>query len=142
MIVVPFEAQHMRQMAEQDATASLSAHIRPDHMDALARSPWSFTGIVDGRVIGCAGVISFWPGRGEAWAALDRSCGRHMVTITKTARRFFEACPLNRIECIVAAGFQEGHRWAQMLGFVLQTPLPMEKYLPTGEAAFMYARVR
>lgn len=141
MIIVPFEAQHLRQMTEQDATARLSAHLRVDHMEALERSEHSFTGLANGRVIGCAGVVRYWPGRGEAWAALDRDAGRHLTAITKAARRFFEVCPYDRVECVVADGFPEGHRWAQLLGFALQTPLPQEKYLPTGEAAFLYARV-
>ena len=142
MIVTQFKAEHLRKIIEQDATARLGEFIRPDHIEALERSQYSFTGMTGaGRVIGCAGVVEHWPGRGEAWAALDRDCGRQMIAITKTAKRFFEVCPIRRIEIIVGASFDAGHRWAKMLGFEIQSR-EMAAYLPTGEAAVMYARVR
>lgn len=141
MIIVPFKAEHMKQIVEQDATACLSAHLTFAHILAMEQSPWSFTGVADGKVVGCAGVVEHWPGRGEAWAALDQGCGRHMTAITRAVRRFFDACPMPRVEIIVGASFDAGHRWAKMLGFERQS-CEMAGYLPTGEAAVMYARVR
>jgi hypothetical protein len=40
----------------------------------------------------------------------------------------------------VDAGFGAGCRWAELLGFSLETPEPMKKYLPNGRDAYLYAR--
>ena len=140
MKIVPYRAEHMKQLTEQEATASLSAYLRPEHYEALERSEYAFTGIANDRVIGCAGVVTHWPGRGEAWAALYQACGRHMPAIHMAARRFFTVCPLRRVEAIVGTSFTAGHRRARMLGFEVEAPL-LRAYLPTGEDAVMYARV-
>lgn len=85
--------------------------------------------------------MKYWEGRGEAWAIIDDDCKKEFLTIHNFAKRFFEICPLKRIEATVDAGFSPGHRWVKMLGFKLEAPL-LKSYLPNGGDSSLYAKVR
>jgi hypothetical protein len=45
-----------------------------------------------------------------------------------------------RLELTVRFDFDEGHRWAKMLGFKVETPV-MPFYGPEGEPHSMYVRI-
>lgn len=138
--IVPFKAEHMEQVLAQEAQQYLRAWLKPGEMKAL-EGPWAYSGVVDGRVHACAGLVSHWPGRAAAWAYLDAQAGREMLAVTRAAKRGIEMCPFDRIEAAVDCEFEAGHRWARILGFELETER-MRKYRPDGGDCAMYVRVR
>lgn len=136
--VVPFDVSHIAAMTVQSAQRLTEF----DHPEALV-SPFgkAWTGLVNGEPKACAGLVEIWQGRAYAWALLAEDAGPHMRRITKTIRSHLDAAPYRRIEMAVDADFAAGQRWAQMLGFECETPVPMRAYLPNGRAAWLYARV-
>lgn len=137
--VAPFEAKHLSMMVPQPRQK-----LPPDeHREAL-ESPFGYawTGFVDDRPVACAGVVELWRDRGQAWALLDVTAGRHMMRITRAIRHQLDALPFRRIEMAVDVDFPEAIRWALLLGFNLETPQPMKAYTPDGRACYQFARIR
>lgn len=143
MKIVAFHASHLRDLQLQDAQQYFNAEFgNPDYGLQLQASRYAFTGMADGRVIGCAGVHELWAGRAVAWALLSKDAGRHFTTIHKAASGFFKATPFRRIEAVVEDGFTEGHRWVKLLGFTNETPEGMAGYSPTGTKFYLYSKVK
>lgn len=140
MDVVPFKAQHLEEIALQEAQQYLLGYIEPGLGDSLEGQD-SFTGLADGAVVACAGVVPYWNNRGLAWAYLSNIAGDHMTSVTRAVKRYLDVAPYDRIEAAVDVDFEAGHRWIQLLGFKLEAPY-MSKFRPDGGAASLYARVR
>lgn len=138
MIVESFKPSDLKLLNEQVATAYLAEYMSAGQAEALV-GPWSFTGWEDGRPLICAGVLPYWPGRGEAWAMVGMDAGPKMLSIHKAVKRFFEVAPFERIEAHVARDFAAGHQWVRMLGFEFEGVKP--KYFPDGGTALGYAKV-
>jgi len=136
MIVVPFEALHLRMIRVQPSQIAEYAHA--DALDSPTGLAW--TAFADGEPLACAGLVEVWEGRAYAWAILSVDAGRYMLALTRGIRSRLAAAPFRRIEMAVDAGFAAGARWAQLLGFRCETPEPMTAYLPNGRAAYLYAR--
>lgn len=99
--------------------------------------------ILDGpEVLLIGGIQPQWDGRGMAAVLIAEGVGRRMVRLTKLIRRYLDALDYRRVEMYVDAQFGDGCRWAEMLGFVNETPQGMAGFLPDGGTAFMYGRVR
>jgi hypothetical protein len=96
----------------------------------------------DGTVLALAGVAHMWAGRGGAWTLLSQDAGRRMIALTRGVQRYLDGLEYRRLEMYVDAQFAAGRRWAEMLGFVNETPEGMPGFLPNGNTAFMYGRVR
>lgn len=136
--VVPFRHWHLDWLREVDAPADGSDVSQfPD--TSVLESSCSWTGVVDGEPIGCAGIACQWEGRYVAWAYLGKRSGRHMRWITARAADYLQH-PKGRIEMTVREDFPAGHRWAKMLGFEVETPL-LRAYGPFGENHVGYVRM-
>ena len=135
--IVQFKPEHALTMDVQE-----SQRMGATQMAEAMRAPvgWAFTALDDGVPIGSAGVIEIWNGRGYAWALLSRHAGRHMAAIHRATLRGLEALDFARIEMAVAAGFDEGCRWARMLGFECESFA--RKYLPNGDDAHIFVRIK
>lgn len=139
--IVPFKAEHMKALEERRAAAAISEYLRADHLAALEASDHAFTAFEGDRIVGCAGVVRYWKGRGEAWAMVDRRCSvGEFVQMRNAIRRFLEVSPYRRIEAIVGAAFAAGQRWAASLGFEVEAPR-LRSYLPDGSDAVMFVRL-
>lgn len=100
----------------------------------------SYTGIVDGDVVFCAGTIAQWPTRHIGWALLHERLSRaHMLWITREVRAGL-ARVRGRIEFTVRTDFPQGQRWAEAIGFHVETPL-LKAYGPEGEDHVGYVRM-
>lgn len=139
--VVPFERRHLKEMQEQEAMSYLSAYLNNEHLLHFENSHHSFTFLIDKRVVMCAGVLEFYPGRGEAWAILDKSCKKDFMKIHNGVERFLDLCPVKRIEAVIDTDFVPGHRWAKTLGFQMEAPC-LKAYRPNGKDCSMYARIK
>lgn len=137
----PFQPKHLGVLRLQAAQAYLQPLlVKPEYGTALA-GPDTWTGIIDDRVVGCAGVLPQWPGRAIAWALLTRDLSaRHflrahhkVLSVLRSAQR----SGAHRIETTVDAGFDAGHRWARALGF--RPEGLMRGYSPEGRDHVLYA---
>lgn len=90
-----------------------------------------------GAPTACGGFFTLWEGRALAWAFLAGSLS--MVAVHRAAVAMLAAHGIRRVEAWVDANFQEGHRWARMLGFNLEGR--MARFSPEGADMDLYARV-
>lgn len=137
MIVVPFDPSHLRGIKVQPAQEE-EFSIQSEAISAMYGAAW--TALDGNRVMACAGIMPIWNGRHYLWGLLSADAGVHMVGLTRAALRELRRIK-GRVEMYVDEGFEPGMRWAEMLGFELETPQPMRGYLPSGRGAYLYARV-
>lgn len=114
---------------------------RPGYAQIIS-GPYTWTGMVDGNVVGIGGIQEMWPGRGLAWALMSPAINpREFVRITNKVRLVLEQAhreTFRRIEASVDVGFDNGHRWARLLGFESEGLL--RKFSPEGRDHIGYAR--
>lgn len=143
MKVVAFAPSHLATLNLQSAQAYFGQQLADaEYGRSLVESGPCFTALDGNTVLACAGVHEIWDNRAMAWALISQSAGRHMVSIHRAVRGFLMQAKYRRIEATVDAGFEEGRRWAQMLGFVCETPQPMRAYTPAGGDCYLYAKVK
>lgn len=138
-----FKPEHMLSMDVQDAQSTLSAFVTPEYACALADPAHgsAYTGVHEGRVIFSAGIVDVWAGRAMVWAYIARTAGDQFLGVHRAVKKFLDMQTGLRLETTVDASFEQGHRWAKMLGFEMETPC-MRGYLPNGNDAAMYVRIR
>jgi len=128
-------------MDVQESTAYLSQYIPASAVQGL-EGDYSFTGVSNGRIIGFAGLIEFWPGRAEVWAEFSSSITKNeFVSVHRAALRLLDVCPYIRVEAVVDREFKAANRWAVMLGFKVEADR-LEAYSPDGRDCRLYARVK
>lgn len=139
-----FRAEHLSAVVPQKLLA-YEAKVAVEHAQTLA-SGVAFSGWVDGKCVGAAGFYIIWGGRATCWAVLSSKVGPHLGDISRFVRRvlahYEDAGVVNRFEATVNSDFEDGLRWARVLGFSCETPGGMRKYGPGGESFHMFARVR
>ena len=141
MKIIPFMPEHLQQMDIQDAQTLFEAEMNSGEYAASLSAHGGWTGMRGDEVVACAGLIPIWKGRFGAWSVISRSIGPDgMLSLTRAIRRGLAMQP-GRVEIIVAEGFEEGHRWARMHGFTLDTPVVMQGFFPDGSGAFQYSRI-
>jgi hypothetical protein len=100
----------------------------------------SWTAVVDGEPVACGGTIEQWKGRHNAWTYMSPRSSRHMMLITRAVLRNLETIK-GRIELTVVRDFEQGHRWARMLGFSIENPPGiLQAFGPLGEDHVGYVR--
>lgn len=139
MEIVPFKAEHIFALRLQAQQAHHHGVLNHEYAHALEACGGSYTAIVNGRPVACAGIVEQWAHRGLAWALIGEDAGRHFVAITKAVRRMLDIAHFHRIEMQVNCEFPQAIRWAQMLGFEVESK--MRLFTPDGRDAFMYVRL-
>lgn len=147
MRIVNFEPRHLRRVAPQPAQAALALYRDwlADRLDPYALRGCAFTGLIEGRVAGCAGVRPLWAGVGEAWAVFSLEALDRPVALFRAAARGLAAMEdaqgLRRIQATCHADHDAGARFLQALGFEREGLL--RRYGLRGEGNyFLYARTR
>ena len=140
MIVVPFEARHIFLLLPQPSQFEEVASITMDMAKQL-EGLTAMTAIHDGEVLACAGVLGLHRNRGLAWTYISANAGKHFIQLHRLTKAYLDALQYNRVEMDVAYGFEQGHRWARLLGFEVECPL-MRKYFADGGDATRYVRIR
>lgn len=133
--VVPFRSWHLAWLGR-----TLEPGPSPDiGVLALLEGQRSFTGMVDGEVVACAGVVQQWPGRHACWALLGPTAAKQILWITREVRKVLDAVP-GRIELTVRSDFPAGQGWARLLGFEVETPR-LKNFGPEGEDHVGFLRI-
>jgi len=138
MEVIPFKAEHLEGFKLQPMQSVSQQYCNKEFGQALEQlNSWS--GIVNNKIVACAGVVEQWKGRGIAWAFLSIEAGAHMNKIHRAVKRYLDMADQQRIEAAVDCNFNAGIRWIEMLGFKLEGK--MSKY-EFGKDYYLYARVK
>lgn len=136
--VVPFKPWHYEWLRAGEAAEGPTMQMDDRTLLELERLN-SWTGVVDGVPVVCAGTIPQWPGRTLAWAYVARGTLRHMPWITENVLKNLAGIK-GRIEFTVRADFPAGLRWAKTLGFEVETPR-LRTYGPQGEDHVGFVRI-
>lgn len=140
----PSDAQQISVQPMQLVDKQLFADWSDEEWERLGveASP-SMTGLRDGWIIFCAGILPMWPGRAVAWALLADSVTRYdMLWIHRQVQWIIEQQIANgyrRIEAHVHEPFTPAHRWMKMLNF--ENEGLMRFYDPFGRHMRLYARI-
>lgn len=109
---------------------------------AQAMAGPAFTAVIDGRPLGCAGLVLPWPGVGMAWMKLGDDIGRHGLWLTRTVKRFLRDAiriyHLHRIEAITLDGHHVNQQWLQVLGFHVEQYGIARQFLPDQRSIVRY----
>jgi len=140
MIVVPYRAEHLKQLQAQDAQSYLGQYM-DDRYARQLEFTMSVSAFSGEQIIGCFGLCELWKNRALVWAYVDRNAGRHMVALHRATRNYLDMAPYRRIEAEVDCEFEAGHRWVRMLGFEMECER-MRCYRVDGGDSALYARVK
>lgn len=134
----PFRAGHLAYLTPQKAQEAEYKLLRDSAAEALegsvALSAWA-----NNRCLGAAGLIPIRPHRAIAWMILSERASPYMLPIVRKVRRVISASAFKRVELTVSDRFEEGHRFARMLGAVRETPEPMKYFGADGGDEVLYA---
>lgn len=144
---VPFAPCHLEELALQPGQAHLAPLlVVPGYAQALARGVVAVSGLVEGRVVGCAGVTMQWAGRGLAWALFGPTgslggAGSWRQIVRRTVATLDDAHAKGfwRLEATVDVDFVAGHRFARLAGFEREAVLAA--YSPEARDMVLYRRL-
>lgn len=135
--IVPFKRWHIEWL--QSRTGVTEGFVFDEAVSASLEGQNSWTAVLDGEVLACGGTIQHWPGRHMAWTHLGPQTAPHMLWLTRAVKEKLQGVK-GRIEMNVRCGFEQGHRWAGLLGFTVETPV-MVAWGPQGEDHSGYVRI-
>ncbi|NLS27930.1 hypothetical protein S2M10_29320 [Sphingomonas sp. S2M10] len=140
--VAPFNPHDLGAMVPQPAQVEL-AHLSADQRVAfgagLAARGQCFTirEWAEGPVLFCGGVAEVHARYASLWSVFDQDAGRHLLAIERRTVRFLRMLHYRRIDTLVRAEFEAGHRWVLRLGFELEGHV-LQDYFEDGGAACLY----
>lgn len=135
---VPFEPTHAERIRVQPRQVAMMGYATPEHYRQLAATP-SFSVLDGDEVLMCGGAFEHWPGRAVCWALLSQSIGHRMTTCVRATRDFLAQHSAHRFEMDVERDHGEGHRFARLIGFAVETPV-LARFYPDGTDGVMYVR--
>lgn len=143
MQVIRFKPAHLARVVPQPAQGSVAGRLGREIADSLALEGLAFSATLNGRIIGCAGIVPLWPGVGHAWAVLSDAVLAYPVALTRTADREMTRIEcrlgLRRVQATVAEDHVAGRRWLAWLGFEVEGL--MRNYGPDGTGDYwLYGR--
>jgi len=144
VIIIPMMPIHVEDMTLQPGQMDMAEIISEEgYSDWLASIPNSYSLMKDGECLACGGIIEQFDGRALAWALISNKLnGTDLILVTKLVKRELAKYNYKRIEAIVRDGFEQGHRWARLLGFRCETPDGMLNWFNDGAKAYLYARYK
>lgn len=103
----------------------------------------AYTGVLNDRVLVCAGVSILWPGVGEAWLLTHPDIGEHKFWFYRRLRKMFNLIvkvhQLHRVQSDVDCTFKESCDMMRHLGFEVESI--MTSYGPNREDFVRYTLV-
>ena len=117
MEIVEFKPKHINDIQAQTMQKEWLLYWKPGYAEYLRDNGIAYSAVIDGKVIGCAGIFKHWEGRGEAWALFDSSIRTHFIGITRAILRALSVTDFRRVEANVRHDFKAAHEWMLYLGF-------------------------
>ena len=138
----PFKVGHLQYLAPQEAQRHEHAVLlRSDYAD-IVDSNFGLSAWVGNQCIAASGVVPMFSHRAIAWARVSNDAAPYMVEIVRKVRRTLAILPYRRIEMTVNAEFENGRRFAELVGMTLETPEPLRAFGARGEDEYLYARIK
>jgi len=144
---------YVREFKPQDAMEIKGGVLEPTIESHPKRAEWAqdhsslgpaYTGIKDGKIIGCGGIMMLWEGVGEGWANFSpeiQQCPKSLFYCMKKGLDIlWDAYDIVRVQAMTRADFPQANRLLEHLGFVQESRL--RKFWWDQTDAFMYAKVR
>ena len=139
--VIPFEAKHFYDIDVQPAQAYVREYVSREHIESLEKLN-SYTAVTDdGKLLMCFGFVEIFPSRALMWGFLSATSGAHMTAMTRIGKYLLEQIPHRRVEIEVDCEFEQGHRWARILGFELEI-MRLKCFRLDGGDSALYSVVR
>lgn len=98
----------------------------------------SWTGVLDGVIVGCGGIVIHWPGFGEAWVVMPEGIGaKHIDPQLAKAKlyKMIEDNDLKRTEISPRCDWPPGLSYARYLGFKVEGK--RRKYMPDADGTLV-----
>jgi len=145
MQLVPFVREHLVDLAEDDE-GNPGRQLLGDWKSMADRSitpELSWSGIHNGHLVGCGGIIPIWDGVAECWLVGGWRLGTHKLSavraLTATLARQVKEQQLRRLQAVVRADWDEAVRFVEFLRFEREGLL--RGYGPDGSDHYVYARI-
>jgi len=145
MQLVPFVREHLVDLAEDDE-GNPGRQLVGDWKSMVDRSiapELSWSGIHNGHLVGCGGIIPIWDGVAECWLVGGWRLGTHRLSavraLTATLARQVKEQQLRRLQAVVRADWDEAVRFVEFLRFEREGLL--RGYGPDGSDHYVYARI-
>lgn len=105
----------------------------------------AYTGMWNGQILGCAGVMLPWPGMGIAWVTISPlAATKFKIWMTRTCRRVLDdvvrSFKLHRVEAIALEGSLVNQQWVEAMGFTRENG-HATAYLPDKRNIIRYERI-
>jgi RimJ/RimL family protein N-acetyltransferase len=124
-------------------TSGFVADVDLAGLSLVCSQPECYSGWVNGRLVGCGGLIEQWRGRALIWGLVAKGLRRHEIgamLLRLRAEIDRAMTTYNRLECTVLDDFEAGHRFVKALGFVYEGT--MARYDWWGRDHRLYARTQ
>ena len=145
MKIEPFAAEH--------GEAILAGQLNDDRnrpspsfgkfIPDLVRPDLSFVGILNGHLIGAAGIYPIWEGVGEAWFLGTDRVDKNRMAVARTVRDGFETIArdhgFTRVQAAMRSDWPHLARWAKYLGMTHEGSMP--RYGADGSDYERWARI-
>lgn len=139
-IVAPMIPAHLSKLIVHDYIGFIQDDLaNPQYAEAICQNE-SYTLLNNGEVVGCYGATAVGTNRYHVWALLSDSSGKCMLRLTRHIKKLMDDAKLPRLETNVRCDFTNGIRWAEMLGFICETPKGMKNFGDDGYDYYLYSR--
>lgn len=138
----PFKAGHLDLFTPQEAQRGEHAALVRSGGAGGLEGGVSLSGWVGHKCVGAAGLIHVREHRAVAWMILSQDIGAHMLPLAKKVRRVLNSVGYLRVELTVAEGFEQGERFARLIGAKCETPEPMRYFGADKRNERMYAVIK
>jgi hypothetical protein len=136
--IVQFEPEHLLAFDWREFNREECVHWTRELMQRYPSI--AYTGVVDGSVLGCAGLILFDKQTAFAWLAASDRLERHKFWFHRTTKRYFGALmrslALKHVFTWVRDDSSRNRRWIEAMGFQPQAERQTE---PDGTVHLKYA---
>lgn len=143
-VVIDLKESHLMAIELQKKQEMFYTMLSDEHYrEAIIYNFKSYTIFDDDfkNVLACIGFKDNGGGRYQGWCLLSIYANKHLISITRFIIYLLESIDYQRFELQVEDGFEEGHRWARILGFQCETPNGMKNYFH-GKNLYLYARYK
>lgn len=142
--LVTFEAWHLDWLDFSDING-LGTALRISKIDAklIEKVSTSWTGIQDGKIVGCGGFTPIWTGVVEIWLYLQPQAFKRKRLALKLMRYILNDIiskeKYHRVQAVVLKDYKDGMRFAEFFGF--KNEGLMRQYSINKEDFYRYARI-
>lgn len=141
MKIVPFQTEHLDELTnfgnQEEIIRPFVGLLQEAHYEKLGPA---FSASVDGRIIGCAGLVEMTQYRAYTWAIMAKQdFAQRFIGIHRAVLRFLDEQTYKRMDAQVAINDADGHRWMKLLGFQREV-FCRAWAMPDGSAVSEYVR--